>query len=981
MMKCQHYLPLCYGVDGVVDFKLYSYEPSNTTDIEYIWYALIDSYNIQNTPPQFEAIKQANAKLAVYGPILKNLKWIDATTISTEGVDSFDNNIYYSGENIDLGVDPYFSQTDIKTSSINNNQDLYEGYVHIGYFKDDENYRTYMLVNRRTDYVTTASNSMKYITPADMMQGYAVQDSIIEASSQFVEFNINQDIAAEFGEYVALFDPASKQSYHKNESAKICVEIDPGEGIMLELASTLPEVITENIILKGKVLIDATNTIVIPQNITIATNDSSSVYINQDIEIPNGAKLILRGDVEINSTITVKEGGELKIENSQSCAFSDGVYLYLDGGKLEVTDSFLTSSGSQWTGIRTAFSKESESIIIENSTIKAYVDILIFGTPIDINNSSFYPINTSLTLGIFSGNNQTNHITNSKFIPMYNSADGITLIDVDNMNMVIDNVEFERLSNAINIYDSDLTHLTVVNSNFEKCTTGINLSPLDGLSITFDNNYFINCKAGINSVIARCSGIISDCSFICNDDAYQCIGIDLSFDGPIITNCSFNYMFVGIKAELMAHPGMRDWGVFDSEFNNCKYAIISRGANMSVRNSTFYRNQYGVVSFEESNMNLSNNANNVLKNCIGNICFLGNYGNVYRSKIQLLSGHNDFYHEIQNGQIAFDYYFSNDYYYHPLERPINGSKNWYSGNNVRIHPPEAHNYVQYNPIDSEPNVSIIPVNPRFYLALTAEQNSNYEDAATIYRAILDEALIVEDTFWNSCIDGIFRCDFLVNKNFNEALSYLEEKKVQYTLIDESFVKLIDTYIMKVKLIKKEYQDVITILENKINNPTSTIDSLSAVLDLEIVLKLADGGSSKSPVNTSLAQYRYKDFEEFQVQHSMHWDMLMSLSNLPETDNFVEMIPDKVDVMNYPNPFNPETTIRFGIPKSGNTEIKIYNIKGQLVKSLFKGYKEAGYHSVVWNGRNRDNQSVASGIYFTRVTCEGKSKVTKLMLMK
>lgn len=175
--------------------------------------------------------------------------------------------------------------------------------------------------------------------------------------------------------------------------------------------------------------------------------------------------------------------------------------------------------------------------------------------------------------------------------------------------------------------------------------------------------------------------------------------------------------------------------------------------------------------------------------------------------------------------------------------------------------------------------------------------------------------------------------------------------------------------------------MIAILEERISNPTSEIDSLSAVLDLEIVLKLAEGYLGKAQVNTSLAQYRYKDFVEYEAQHKKHWDMLMALSNLPKTDNFVERIPEKVDVMNYPNPFNPETTIRFGIPKSGNTEVKIYNIRGQLVKKLFDGYKEAGYHNVVWNGRNRDNQSVASGIYFTRVTCEGKSKVTKLMLMK
>ena len=68
--------------------------------------------------------------------------------------------------------------------------------------------------------------------------------------------------------------------------------------------------------------------------------------------------------------------------------------------------------------------------------------------------------------------------------------------------------------------------------------------------------------------------------------------------------------------------------------------------------------------------------------------------------------------------------------------------------------------------------------------------------------------------------------------------------------------------------------------------------------------------------------------------------------------------------NYPNPFNPETTIQF---TTENTEKKIelviYNLKGQKVKTLINKVLPAGNHSVVWAGKNTNNKTVASGIYF------------------
>jgi len=70
--------------------------------------------------------------------------------------------------------------------------------------------------------------------------------------------------------------------------------------------------------------------------------------------------------------------------------------------------------------------------------------------------------------------------------------------------------------------------------------------------------------------------------------------------------------------------------------------------------------------------------------------------------------------------------------------------------------------------------------------------------------------------------------------------------------------------------------------------------------------------------------------------------------------------------NYPNPFNPRTTIRFDLKEASPVTLDIYNLKGQLIRRLVDANKVAGHHSVVWDGRDAHGNSVASGIYQSRI---------------
>lgn len=83
--------------------------------------------------------------------------------------------------------------------------------------------------------------------------------------------------------------------------------------------------------------------------------------------------------------------------------------------------------------------------------------------------------------------------------------------------------------------------------------------------------------------------------------------------------------------------------------------------------------------------------------------------------------------------------------------------------------------------------------------------------------------------------------------------------------------------------------------------------------------------------------------------------------------------------NYPNPFNPDTWIPFYIPEDGHASVKIYSVRGELVKTIRDRWYERGAHSIRWNGTDAEGNSVASGIYFC-VLRQGAERQTRKMAL-
>ncbi|MEW5924742.1 MAG: FlgD immunoglobulin-like domain containing protein, partial [Candidatus Zixiibacteriota bacterium] len=85
--------------------------------------------------------------------------------------------------------------------------------------------------------------------------------------------------------------------------------------------------------------------------------------------------------------------------------------------------------------------------------------------------------------------------------------------------------------------------------------------------------------------------------------------------------------------------------------------------------------------------------------------------------------------------------------------------------------------------------------------------------------------------------------------------------------------------------------------------------------------------------------------------------------------------------NYPNPFNPFTRISFTVPQSMKASVEVYNILGELVRTVFDGMAEAGRNEVIWDGTNAGGEPVASGIYFYRMKAGSFETSKKMVLMK
>jgi hypothetical protein len=106
------------------------------------------------------------------------------------------------------------------------------------------------------------------------------------------------------------------------------------------------------------------------------------------------------------------------------------------------------------------------------------------------------------------------------------------------------------------------------------------------------------------------------------------------------------------------------------------------------------------------------------------------------------------------------------------------------------------------------------------------------------------------------------------------------------------------------------------------------------------------------------------------------DSLVTITGLDD------QVPGQYELhANYPNPFNPTTTIRYDLPASVNVRLVIYNVRGEKVRELVNTHQPAGRHKILWDGRNSHGESVATGVYLYKIVAGEFVSTRKMTLLK
>ncbi|RKZ06028.1 hypothetical protein DRQ32_11680 [bacterium] len=86
-------------------------------------------------------------------------------------------------------------------------------------------------------------------------------------------------------------------------------------------------------------------------------------------------------------------------------------------------------------------------------------------------------------------------------------------------------------------------------------------------------------------------------------------------------------------------------------------------------------------------------------------------------------------------------------------------------------------------------------------------------------------------------------------------------------------------------------------------------------------------------------------------------------------------------LSLPNPFNPRVTLSYSLSTASTVELRVYDVRGRVVKTLISGRQTAGDHSTTWSGKDDAGRAVASGVYFARFEGDGVIQSQRMVLLK
>jgi hypothetical protein len=231
----------------------------------------------------------------------------------------------------------------------------------------------------------------------------------------------------------------------------------------------------------------------------------------------------------------------------------------------------------------------------------------------------------------------------------------------------------------------------------------------------------------------------------------------------------------------------------------------------------------------------------------------------------------------------------------------------------------------------------------FFDAVVAIADSNF----VLSKEILKELVLNQNEMSSSAISYLPHVYYMLDLDTDDLVDFLSQ------IEHEDLIYIRDETIATARKLNREFEESIILYEElKDSLPPEELGKqlLDEVMILYCQMKLDEqNGRSSGELN----EFCYDEFFEQKAS-------ILSRLGRPEPDDPVvihrtELFP------NFPNPFNPDTTIRFNMKEAGNVSIEVFNIRGQKVNVLFDGMLDSGQHSVIWHGVDSNGRSVGSGV--------------------
>jgi len=387
------------------------------------------------------------------------------------------------------------------------------------------------------------------------------------------------------------------------------------------------------------------------------------------------------------------------------------------------------------------------------------------------------------------------------------------------------------------------------------------------------------------------------------------------------------------------------------EMGNTGVAIYSSFSSVNLINCQLYDNEAyssDTIYLRRSNLNIYNSIISKHDFYNGNVIFAADSTN-----ISLLN--TIIYHNTGNNVRFSSWGVSNTFYadYSCIE----------GGENSIIHIYNGTVYWEENNIEDDP-LFVDPEIGDFHLQAESPCINSGTPSGWIVPALnlsINELLGYDSIDENYDIGCYEYQEYLLDQND------IDFGEIQFNTTSEGVRVIISNISEKDILISSiEASDNFLVKQNEEDQYTDQIDSIDLLADSEVTFWIACHPRENGLVEGDI---------------SISSNAIPSRAVITVSANVI--VVDRIKLYhNFPNPFNPSTTIQFSIPQESEVELTVYNIKGQKVKTIVDATCEMGINTAIWNGTNNFGNRVGTGIYFYQLKVDGKAiKTKKMMLIK